>query len=224
MSYCNSALLNRREVFAAQTAKHRFTVIADHGPYKHWSFAAPNSVDAFFDIVLWPGHLTLIGDLTDAHTFIKVPADLTQLHLRDPLYWTNKLSVDRRRDLLQFDLETFRTVAWADIDQFIADNADDPAWTPTAIDDLKTATWRQIYRSAHTEDGDPEALVWAGVKDWDYTGTNLPVVPDQIYSLNRDGTAADLMDEARLYTPGVTAALLALTRGLALYAQSLNLE
>lgn len=52
-----------RERFTADTAEHQMTVALDQGLYRHLRFRKPDTSFYWFDIITWPGHLTLAGDM-----------------------------------------------------------------------------------------------------------------------------------------------------------------
>ncbi|MEU2674784.1 hypothetical protein ABZ622_39340 [Streptomyces sp. NPDC007164] len=90
--------------FAKDTANHQMTVLHDDGLYRHLRFAAPkpNSWIHWFEIVTWPGHLAITGDMesfsvkADADTFMhtRLP-DMFQFFRGkgiNPVYWSQKVS------------------------------------------------------------------------------------------------------------------------------------
>lgn len=90
--------------FKADTAKHQMTVLHNDGLYRHLRFAAPkpNSWIHWFEIVTWPGHLAITGDMesfsvkADADTFMhaRIP-DMFEFFRGkgiNPTYWAQKVS------------------------------------------------------------------------------------------------------------------------------------
>ena len=86
------------ETFLNSVDKHRMIVLKNDGLYRHVKFAEPGTNIYRFDLVTWPGHLVITGDLQDYH-FSRLP-DMFQFfrdnpdrpHLRiNPDYWSQKL-------------------------------------------------------------------------------------------------------------------------------------
>ena len=51
------------EVFRKDVASHEMTIAMDSGVYRHLRFAKPGTGCYHFDIVTWPGHLAISGDM-----------------------------------------------------------------------------------------------------------------------------------------------------------------
>lgn len=81
--------------FRANTAYHQMTVLHDDGLYRHLRFRrpAPGSSSYWFDLITWPGHLTVDGDC-GTYTFARTE-DMFQFFRRDhginPGYWSEKI-------------------------------------------------------------------------------------------------------------------------------------
>lgn len=54
-----------RRSFAEETAEHVMTVLHDDGPYRHLRFRKPGTAIFGFDVVTWPGHIAISGDMGD---------------------------------------------------------------------------------------------------------------------------------------------------------------
>lgn len=76
------------------TTKHQMTVLRDEGLYRHVRFQEPGTSIWHFDLVTWPGHLVITGDLQDFH-FARI-SDMFEFfrgpvgHI-NPGYWAEKL-------------------------------------------------------------------------------------------------------------------------------------
>lgn len=90
--------------FAEDVASHEMTILLDEGLHRHLRFAAPqpNAWLHWFEIVTWPGHLAITGDMesfsakADADTFMtsRTP-DMFQFFRGkgiNPSYWSQKVS------------------------------------------------------------------------------------------------------------------------------------
>lgn len=76
------------------TRDHQMAVLRDDGLYRHIRFQEPGTSIWHFDLVTWPGHLVITGDLKDFHfarlsdmfEFFRSPVG----HI-NPGYWAEKL-------------------------------------------------------------------------------------------------------------------------------------
>lgn len=111
--------LNPEESFLAEVTEHRMTILKDDGLYRHIKFARSDSNMYRFDLVTWPGHLVICGDLQDYH-FARVPdmfeffrsnPDRPRLTI-NPDYWSQKLT-GHRQEAETYSFEAFkRSVTW----------------------------------------------------------------------------------------------------------------
>lgn len=94
---------------------HEMTVLHEDGLYRHLRFATPGTGIGRFDIITWPGYLTIVGDIGNGWTFVRerdmfdwftdggrVPAG----HI-NPGYWSEKVA-GTRRDYKGYQEEKFR--------------------------------------------------------------------------------------------------------------------
>lgn len=87
--------------FSADTDKHELTVLREDGLYRHLRARNPEHGAYWFDIITWPGCLTIRGDLGNAYTFARLP-DMFEFFRGkqiNPHYWAEKL--DGGRDSVQ---------------------------------------------------------------------------------------------------------------------------
>ncbi|WP_050514089.1 MULTISPECIES: hypothetical protein [Streptomyces] len=88
--------------FARDTAQHEMTVLHDDGLYRHLRFSSrPKGYGEYwFDLITWPGCLTVRGDYGDAYTFTRERDMLPFFRARsgdiNPHYWAQKLDGHRR--------------------------------------------------------------------------------------------------------------------------------
>lgn len=83
-----------KKLLEASTCQHEMTVLRDDGVYRHIRFAKPGTHIWQFDLVTWPGHIVITGDLEDFH-FSRVP-DMFEFFRSpsgriSPQYWAEKL-------------------------------------------------------------------------------------------------------------------------------------
>jgi hypothetical protein len=97
------------ERFKRETADHQMTVMHDDGLYRHLRFMNPEFGGIYrFDLITWPGRLTICGDIKEAYTFARLP-DMFEFfrgHEVNPDYWSEKLDGDRRR-VETYDQDSF---------------------------------------------------------------------------------------------------------------------
>lgn len=82
-----------RRRFNELSAEHEMAVLHDDGLYRHLRFSRPETGVYSFDIVTWPGYLSLTGDLTSGLTFCRIE-DMLEFFAGDrinPGYWSEKL-------------------------------------------------------------------------------------------------------------------------------------
>lgn len=111
--------------FLRDVAAHEMTVLRDDGVTRHIRFKEPGTINQYFDLITWPGHLCYTGDMgtyvfqrtTDMFEFFRTDRE----HQPDPSklkinlsYWTEKLvAVDGNRGggkVKVFDEEKFKRV------------------------------------------------------------------------------------------------------------------
>ena len=89
------------ERFKRDTANHSMTILHDDGLYRHFRFRSSNSSEFWFDLITWPGCLTIRGDYGDAYTFDR-EFDMIPFFRADrgwginPHYWSQKVDGGRR--------------------------------------------------------------------------------------------------------------------------------
>lgn len=60
-----------RQSFERETADHELTILRDDGVYRHLRCKAPGMSIYWFDVVTWPGHLYIGGDI-DSYCFARI--------------------------------------------------------------------------------------------------------------------------------------------------------
>jgi hypothetical protein len=111
----NDTMTAIAERFKGDTAGHEMTVLHDDGLYRHLRFRRPDRGSYWFDLITWPGCLTVNGDC-GAFTFARTE-DMFEFfrgHRVNPMYWAEKIrgetrvksySEDRFRQLVTEDIE-----------------------------------------------------------------------------------------------------------------------
>lgn len=83
------------ERFRRDTAEHQMTVLHDDGLYRHLRFAKPGTGMYWFEIVTWPGRLSVTGGFGSGYTFARLD-DMFQFFRTgtdgiNPHYWAEKI-------------------------------------------------------------------------------------------------------------------------------------
>ncbi|WP_255951608.1 hypothetical protein [Streptomyces odontomachi] len=162
--------------FARDTANHEMTVLHDEGLYRHLRFMNPRSSEFWFELVTWPGSLTIRGDYGDPHTFSRLD-DMFKFFRADrrwginPHYWAEKLGRDGgRRSVKEYSENLLRQRV---IEQFTEDarwNGGVPAGTGKALrtwvldEDLSDEHQARNVLEAFAHQGYEFSDVW----EWDF--------------------------------------------------------
>lgn len=98
--------------FLRDTEDHQMSVLLDHGIYRHLRFKAPGTGMYWFDVITWPGSLTINGDM-GSYTFSRLEDMFEFFGGREPGYvnkgyWAEKLvAVDKQSPAKEFDEDLF---------------------------------------------------------------------------------------------------------------------
>lgn len=81
------------EQLLANTKNHKMRVLHDEGVYRHIRFAEPGTTMWHFDLITWPGHLTITGDIGDGFSFKREHDMFGFFNGREinPQYWGEKM-------------------------------------------------------------------------------------------------------------------------------------
>lgn len=107
--------------FRSATTNHQMTVLRDDGVYRHLRFKAPDTGFYRFDLVTWPGHLSITGD-TGSYTFARTEDMFAFFRTGisiNPHYWAEKAVADS--DLKAYSEDLFRQ----HVTEHIADYAEE---------------------------------------------------------------------------------------------------
>jgi hypothetical protein len=112
-------IADSKERFLSDTDKHEMTVLHDDGLYRHVRFKEPSTGFYWFDLVTWPGYLSITGDM-GAYTFARVQDMFTFFYGSsiNPGYWGEKVVAG---EVNAYSEDTFRE--W--VDEEIANARDD---------------------------------------------------------------------------------------------------
>jgi len=112
------------EQFLCDVSKHELMVLLDQGTYRHLRLAQPKNSNMWFDVVTWPGNLTIRGDM-GTWTFSRVP-DMFTFFRDEKLrvnadYWAEKIEggVHGGRESAKiFDDDLFRSQLLGHLDNY----------------------------------------------------------------------------------------------------------
>lgn len=93
-------------LFKEDTRDHELTILHEEGVYRHLRIAQSDSYMYSWDIITWPGHLAITGDIGDGFTFSRIhdmfkfftpyASDAETMPLINPDYWGEKLGHAQR--------------------------------------------------------------------------------------------------------------------------------
>lgn len=97
--------------FLADTSNHEMTVRLDHNVYRHIRFKRPGDSCYWFELVTWPHHLCISGDM-GTYVFSRTE-DMFRFFRTDQLeinedYWSEKVVSSDRIPVKKFDVEAVR--------------------------------------------------------------------------------------------------------------------
>lgn len=115
--------------FLGDTTEHVMEVLHDDGLYRHLRFHKPGTGLYWYDLITWPGSLTIHGDM-GTYTFSRV-ADMFGFFRGDYIntsYWAEKCTaVDRNSGIKQYDEDKARKHVLQKIDDFLTADGEDEA-------------------------------------------------------------------------------------------------
>jgi hypothetical protein len=147
------------EHFGREVAELRMTVLHNAPVYRHLRFKAPGTGIGHFDLVTWPGHLTICGD-REAYTFTRVYDMFEFFRGRriNPMYWSEKMiGAGRRQVCKEYSEDLFR--------QMVTDHLDEAEEDWPGVTDA----WRE--HAANYEDATFESAARDALEGFTYPDT-----------------------------------------------------
>lgn len=120
-----------RRQFESETTEHALTVLHDDGLYRHLRCAQPGTGMWAWQIVTWPGYLTICGDIGSGFTFYRLDDMFEFFHWTgepfriNPGYWAEKLP--RSIKYQDFSEEMFAEVTRRQAKDYAERSIDDEA-------------------------------------------------------------------------------------------------
>lgn len=116
-----------QERFLKDVTNHKLEVLLDNGVYRHLKFSNNGSSCYRFDLITFPGHLLITGDMGDL-LFERVQ-DMFPFFRGDginPRYWEEKLQASDG-DVTEIDVEAFTQYVNEDVESYIEGMDDEDA-------------------------------------------------------------------------------------------------
>jgi hypothetical protein len=118
-----------KERFLKDVAKHQMQILKDDGLYRHIRFRRPNEGTYYFDLITWPGHLCIVGDMQD-YLFARNPdmfeffeeekCGFDSRYIINPQYWHEKvLASPDRVGVKEFSQKKFEEAVRHHFDSYI---------------------------------------------------------------------------------------------------------
>ena len=111
------------EQLLVDVANHKMTIRLDSGLYRHLHFRQPSNSNMWFEIITWPGSLTVNGDM-GTWSFYRVD-DMFTFFRSDKLrinasYWDEKITSESRYGgpAEKFDADTFKANVLSSLDGY----------------------------------------------------------------------------------------------------------
>jgi hypothetical protein len=139
---------NTLEYLLREVEDHQMTVLLDQGTHRHLRFAKPGTGIWSFNLITWPGYLTICGDL-QTHVFRRLPdmfeffgSNVGRINAH---YWGEKLTAPS--ECRTFSAERFRAAVKQQYDDAIEggylEDAAGGAWAVIESDVL-TNGWGEV--------------------------------------------------------------------------------
>lgn len=168
-----------RERFIRETATHEMTVLRDDGLYRHLRFQRPDTSMYWFDLVTWPGVLTISGDC-GCFVFSRT-RDMFEFfgdggssggfdddrYGINPHYWSEKLRAPRQEAARKYDFEVYE----ARVREWLADALEQ--LDDDEHDALRAAVQEQLLDDELGEAYHSEAEAHRRLRDFEHNGRRL---------------------------------------------------
>lgn len=167
--------------FLLDTANHRLEIIRDDGLYRHLRMKQPGTSCYYYDVITWPGYLTVTGDM-GTWTFSRI-ADMFNFFGAweggiNTGYWSEKLEAGAgcsARDLLakEYDHDAFCRSLKESLSEYLEDDGgaeqeegdwDDEDDTPDSDKAIVREVVRDLCRAGFNNDFE----AWNAVYDADW--------------------------------------------------------
>ena len=164
--------MNRSDVlprFLADTATHELRIVVDDGVHRHLQFRRPGTYIYGFDIVTWPGHLAISGDMGTAvfkrlhdmfEFFRATPAEHEKaggLFVNDG-YWAEKCEANDGGKK-EFSARLFRDLVMRLFKEYVEERVDpDDLVDPDTPPEWVARLWQELELEVLNDSEDHDAL------------------------------------------------------------------
>lgn len=110
--------------FAEDTAEHQMTVLHEVGLYRHLRFQGPRTRTYWFELITWPGALTINGDM-GTFTFARNEDMFTFFHTVSGInaeYWSQKVVADS--GVKEYSEDVFKNIVKERVADLVAEMDD----------------------------------------------------------------------------------------------------
>ena len=141
--------------FLKRVESHQLTILKDDGIYKHLKFRKPDTSDTYFDLMFFPNHAVIVGDM-GAWSFSRVE-DMMRFFRGDSLenidfgYWKEKVESCSRfgagnsnSPFSNFDFETFKESVIEYVDDYFTDSSREESEIDELKEDINDNVFNQI--------------------------------------------------------------------------------
>jgi hypothetical protein len=120
-----------KNIFIDNTKNHEMNVLLNNGLYRHIRFKDPETIDYYFDLVTWPGHLVICGDIGTYHFsrardmfefFRDGERDFNHKHVIEECYWSGKLQGVPRNAYREFSFDLFSEIVNDNFNEYVKNN------------------------------------------------------------------------------------------------------
>jgi hypothetical protein len=159
------------EQFQSDVARHQMSVLLDSGIYRHLHFSAPNTNNQYFDLITWPGCLTITGDM-GTFVFRRLP-DMFQFFRGSQInksYWAEKLeAVDAGDGVMKFNAEYYV----GSITEYVSESLEDDHRKDGVLVALKEELTSDLAHELYSAVNDFEHDGYSITDAWDITDGNV---------------------------------------------------
>lgn len=177
-----------QERFLRDVATHQMTIFKDDGLYRHIRFRRAGDSAYWFDLVTWPGNLTISGDM-GCYVFARTE-DMFEFFRTDrkygvrinPCYWQEKIRNEgSRKSAKQFDPSKFRRVIHEQVKSWLEDR--DPLSREEYAD-----LWRDINYEIfdHLNDWGDGGEAYNNANDFQWESNGRKFVFRDLFDYNYD--------------------------------------
>jgi hypothetical protein len=154
-------------MFEQNTAGHQLTILHDDGLYRHILMAKPGTGMYRYELVTWPGHLAVGGDM-DSYVFARIEDMFAFFrgHEINPHYWSEKVKDEPKRTT-NYSEGMFKQLVEEHLAELVEDDLTDEQ--REARDEIRSQVGDAYHEEEAREilrDGERAGL-WSDTWEWD---------------------------------------------------------